>query len=61
MLEKAGIIVNANIIPFDPNPPLRPSGLRLGTPAVTALCMREKEMVKIANLINQTLSRGHDH
>ena len=61
MLEKAGIIVNANIIPFDPNPPLRPSGLRLGTPAVTALGMREKEMVKIANLINQTLSRGHDH
>ncbi|MFH1840607.1 MAG: serine hydroxymethyltransferase [Candidatus Shapirobacteria bacterium] len=54
-LERAGIVVNANAIPFDPNPPRRPSGLRLGTPAVTALGLKEKEMISIARRISRVL------
>ncbi len=54
-LEKAGIVVNANAIPRDPNPPLRPSGIRLGTPAVTTRGMREQEMRKIAHWISAVI------
>lgn len=56
ILEKSGIIVNANTIPGDPAPPLRPSGIRLGTPAVTTQGMKEKEMKEIALLIKQSLA-----
>lgn len=47
-LEAAGIITNRNSIPFDPNPPFYPSGLRLGTPGVTSRGMGQKQMKQIA-------------
>lgn len=55
LLEKAGIIVNANVIPNDPAPPINPSGIRLGTPAVTTRGMTEKEMRLIAGWIDRAL------
>lgn len=55
-LEKAGIIVNKNAIPFDNRKPWDPSGIRLGTPAVTTRGMKEKDMVKIAKAIYKILS-----
>ena len=55
ILEKVGISVNKNMIPDDSNPPADPSGIRLGTPAVTTRGMKEKEMTAIVNLINDTL------
>lgn len=51
-LEYAGIIVNRNAIPFDPNPPFYPSGIRLGTPAITTAGLSEKHMSTIANWID---------
>jgi len=57
LLEKAGIIVNKNTIPFDMRPPADPSGIRLGTPALTSRGMKEKEMKKVAFWINEAISR----
>src|SRR3989344_16211 len=53
-LEAVGIIANRNTIPGDPSP-FKPSGIRIGTPAVTTMGMKEKEMKQIADLIYQTL------
>lgn len=50
-LEVAGIVVNRNSVPHDPNPPFYPSGIRLGTPAITTRGMKEKEMKKIGEWI----------
>lgn len=56
LLEKAGMVLNANTIPYDPNPPYNPSGIRLGTPAVTSRGMKEKEMKLIGTWLAQLLT-----
>ena len=55
-LEKAGIIVNKNAIPNDTRKPWDPSGIRLGTPAVTTQGMKERDMIKIAQKIKDSLT-----
>jgi glycine hydroxymethyltransferase len=57
-LSQAGITVNKNTVPFDPRPPFSPSGIRLGTPALTTRGMKEKEMIKIADWIDQAISHS---
>ena len=59
-LGKAGITVNKNAIPFDRNPPMVASGIRIGTPAVTSRGMREPEMDRIAEFIGRALSSPDD-
>ncbi|MEK7195210.1 MAG: serine hydroxymethyltransferase, partial [Patescibacteria group bacterium] len=59
-LEKNGIIVNKNTIPYDHRPPVDPSGVRLGTPSVTTRGMKEKEMKKIAEMIDSVLAKGRN-
>jgi glycine hydroxymethyltransferase len=59
-LGKAGITVNKNAIPFDQNPPMTASGIRVGTPAVTTRGMREPEMVLIGEFIVRALKTPDD-
>jgi len=59
-LGKAAITVNKNAIPFDQNPPMVASGIRVGTPAITSRGMREPEMDIVAELIARTLSTPED-
>lgn len=54
-LEVAGIVVNKNAVPDDKMPPFYPSGIRLGTPAITTRGMKEKEMVKIGKWIDEVI------
>lgn len=59
-LEKAGITVNKNTVPFDPQKPFITSGIRIGTPAVTTRGMKEQEMEKIAYWIDKVISNLGD-
>jgi glycine hydroxymethyltransferase len=59
-LDRAGIICNYNTVPYDPRKPFSPSGLRLGTPAVTSRGMGEGEMRQIARWIDQAIAHADD-
>lgn len=59
-LDAAGITLNKQMVPDDPNPPLKPSGIRLGTPAATARGMGESEMRLLGNIMVRAL-RAHDN
>jgi glycine hydroxymethyltransferase len=60
-LGKAGITVNKNTVPFDPRPPFSPSGIRLGTPALTSRGLKEAEMDQVADWIDAAINTaGND-
>lgn len=59
-LDKTGLTVNKNVIPDDTEPPFRPSGIRLGTPAITTRGMKEEQMDVLAGFIVETLKNRND-
>ncbi|WP_419783997.1 serine hydroxymethyltransferase [Maridesulfovibrio sp.] len=60
LLDEVSITTNKQIIPDDPNPPLKPSGIRIGTPAATSRGMKEADMVKLAGWITTILQNSED-
>ncbi len=60
MCESIGITINKNAIPFDPAPPMNPSGMRLGTPSLTTRGMKETEMEQIASIISRAVANRND-
>jgi glycine hydroxymethyltransferase len=59
-LELAGMTVNKNMVPFDQRSPFVTSGIRVGTPALTSRGMKEKEMIRIAEFINEAVNKYND-
>jgi glycine hydroxymethyltransferase len=60
VLEKIGISISRSTIPNDPNPPINPSGARFGTPAATTRGMKEKEMVRIVEIVDAAIANKED-
>lgn len=60
VLDKIGLTLNKNVIPDDPLPPFKPSGIRLGTPAITTRGLKEDDMEKVAEWMHQAIKNRHD-
>jgi len=60
ILDKVGISVSRSTIPNDPNPPMKPSGVRLGTPAITSRGMKEEEIRKVAEWVDQAIKNKNN-